>query len=45
LQSQFGVPVVSIATLDDVMAFVRDRAELAPHVERIEAYRREYGVE
>ena len=28
LQAQFGVPVVSIATLDDVMAFVAGRPEL-----------------
>lgn len=44
LQAQFGVPVVSIATLDDVLAFVAGRPELQPHAARIEAYRAEYGA-
>ena len=44
LQAQFGVPVVSIATLDDVLAFVAGRPELKPHATRIEAYRAEYGA-
>ena len=44
LQAQFGVPVVSIATLDDVMAFVAGRTELKAHEARIGAYRAEYGA-
>jgi orotate phosphoribosyltransferase len=44
LQVQFSVPVVSIATLDDVLAFVAGRPELKPHAARIEAYRAEYGA-
>ena len=44
LQASFGVPVVSIATLDDVMEFVGGRAELARYAARVEAYRTEYGV-
>ena len=44
LQEQFGVPVVAIATLDDVMGFVARRPELAAHAARIEAYRAEYGA-
>ena len=44
LQQQFGVPVVSIATLDDVMAFVEGRPELAAHRPRIAAYRAQYGA-
>ena len=44
LQAQFGVPVVAIATLDDVMAFVAGRPELKAHATRIEAYRAEYGA-
>ena len=44
LESRFGVPVVSIATLDDVMQFVAQRPSLAPHLPRVEAYRAEYGV-
>jgi orotate phosphoribosyltransferase len=45
LQQQFGVPVVSIATLDDLMEFVDGRPELAAYRPRIEAYRAQYGVQ
>ena len=44
LQAQFGVPVVAIASLDDVMAFVARRPELRAHASRVEAYRAEYGA-
>jgi orotate phosphoribosyltransferase len=44
LEQRFGVPVVSIATLDDVLEFVASRPELAPHVARVKAYRAEYGA-
>lgn len=44
LQAKFGVPVVSIATLDDVMAFVTARPELNAHAARIGAYRAEFGA-
>ena len=44
LQTQFGVPVVAIATLDDLMAFVAARPELSAHAERIGAYRAQYGA-
>jgi orotate phosphoribosyltransferase len=44
LQTQFSVPVVAIATLDDVMAFVAKRPALAEHMSRVEAYRAEYGA-
>ena len=44
LQSQFGVPVVAIATLDDVMSFVARRPELGAHAARIDAYRAQYGA-
>jgi orotate phosphoribosyltransferase len=44
LQTQFGVPVVAIATLDDVMGFVAGRPELEAHAPRIEAYRAQYGA-
>ncbi len=38
-----GVPVVSVARLDDLFAFVADRPELALHRERLLAYRAQYG--
>jgi orotate phosphoribosyltransferase len=44
LEQRFGVPVVSIASLDDVLEFVKSRSDLAPHLARVEAYRAEYGA-
>jgi len=44
LQARFGVPVVAIATLDDLMTFVGGRDELQAQAPRVAAYRRQYGV-
>jgi orotate phosphoribosyltransferase len=38
-----GVPVVAVARLDDLFAFVADRPALALHRERLLAYRSQYG--
>src|SRR5690348_326155 len=40
----FGVPVTAIATLDDVLATLRERPEERANVERIEQYRDRYGI-
>jgi orotate phosphoribosyltransferase len=39
-----GIPVVAIATLDDVMAFVAGREDLAPYAPAVAAYRAQYGT-
>jgi orotate phosphoribosyltransferase len=44
LQARFGVPVVAIATLDDLMTFIGGREELKAHAPRVAAYRAQYGV-
>jgi orotate phosphoribosyltransferase len=44
VQETFGIPVVAIATLDDVMAFIANRAELTRHATAVAAYRAEYGA-
>jgi orotate phosphoribosyltransferase len=41
----FGVPVAAIATVGDIVATLRGRAEHREDVARIEDYRRRYGVE
>ncbi len=41
---EFGLPVTAIATLADILATLRARPEDRGHVERIEEYRRQYGV-
>lgn len=40
----YGVPVVSIATLDDVMAYLQARKDMAANLRAVEAYRERYGV-
>ena len=44
VRSQFGIPVICIATLDDLTAFLRARADMARHLQAVERYRNEYGV-
>jgi orotate phosphoribosyltransferase len=41
---EFGLPVAAIATLTDILATLRARPEESGNVERIEEYRRKYGV-
>lgn len=44
VRNQFGIPVVSIATLDDLAAFLGRRADMAQQLRSVERYRKEYGV-
>jgi orotate phosphoribosyltransferase len=40
----YGIPVTAIATLEDVVATLRGRADLRDRIPAIEEYRRQYGV-
>jgi orotate phosphoribosyltransferase len=44
VRSAFGIPVTAIATLDDVMAFIAGRAELARWQDAVADYRARYGA-
>jgi orotate phosphoribosyltransferase len=44
VSSQFGIPVISIATLEDLAAFLRARGDMAQQLQSVERYRKEYGV-
>ena len=44
VRERYGIPVVAIATLDDVMQFLARRPELSAQREAVAAYRAEYGV-
>jgi orotate phosphoribosyltransferase len=44
VRERYGVPVVAIATLDDVMDFLAARPELADQRNAVAAYRRQYGA-
>ncbi|MEO6928761.1 MAG: orotate phosphoribosyltransferase [Casimicrobiaceae bacterium] len=45
LQRDFGLPVIAIATLDDLITFIDGDPALALHAPAIAAYRAEYGVQ
>ncbi len=44
VQSQFGIPVISIATLDDLTAFLQARGDMAQQLQLVLRYRKEYGA-
>ena len=44
VQSRYGVPVITIATLDDLLEHLRTRSDLRQNVEAIERYRQLYGA-
>ena len=44
VRATFGIPVTAIATLDDVMAFIDDRAELKRWKTAVTDYRARYGA-
>lgn len=45
VRASFGIPVVAIATLDDLMRFIGKRSELESYGAAVASYRRQYGVE
>jgi orotate phosphoribosyltransferase len=44
VREQFGIPVVSIASLEDLLAYLARRQELLPVLDAVNRYRSEYGV-
>jgi orotate phosphoribosyltransferase len=44
LSQSFGIPVIAIASLEDLLAFLPTRPNLAQHVAALQAYRRQYGA-
>ena len=45
VQRDLGVPVASIATLDDLCSYLEARGEMARELQGVMAYRRQYGVQ
>jgi orotate phosphoribosyltransferase len=45
VERQHGLPVVAIATLDDLVAFIEREPALAAQAPAIDAYRAQYGVQ
>ena len=44
VRALYGIPVVAIATLDDLMGFLGSREDLNAQGAAVEAYRRQYGA-
>lgn len=44
VERDYGIPVISIVTLEQVLAYVADQPELQQYAQSIEAYREKYGV-
>lgn len=44
VQETFGVPVIAVATLDDLIGYLADSPELAANLEAVKHYRDTYGI-
>lgn len=44
VESDFGIPVISIANLTDLLGFLGARPDFAAHRDAVEKYRENYGV-
>jgi len=44
VEQSFGIPVVAVATLDDLLAFLRQSVDLQENAAAVVRYRQEYGV-
>jgi len=44
VERDFGIPVISIVSLKQVMSFIAEDPELQEHLPAVEAYRAEYGI-
>lgn len=44
VQRLYGIPVLSICSLDDIVAYLSHREDLAQHLRSVQAYRQRYGV-
>lgn len=44
VEREFGIPVVSIASLDDLVTYIRSEHRLQEHLEPVLAYRARYGL-
>ena len=44
VQVEFGIPVVSIASLDDLLAYLRTHPDMARQLQSVQHYRQQYGL-
>lgn len=44
VEKEYGVPVVPIIALEDIIKYVEGKEEMKEYLERIRAYREEWGI-
>lgn len=44
VSQKYGIPVISIASLSDIMFYLENQSRLAAHQQAVAAYRQKYGV-
>jgi orotate phosphoribosyltransferase len=44
VENSYGIPVLSVAKLDDIVRYLSDQSELQCHLDAIRAYRARYGI-
>ena len=44
VERDYGIPVHAVATLDDLMTYLRERSDFKAHQDAVARYRDEYGV-
>lgn len=44
IEHHHGIPVISLITLDDIIAYLHTRDNQTHHIQAIEAYRAQYGI-
>jgi orotate phosphoribosyltransferase len=44
VEQQYAIPVISIASLDDLLGYLQSQPEMQAHLPKIEAYRQQYGT-
>ena len=44
IEAEFGIPVIAVARLSELLTFADEQPELAAYRERLQAYRLDYGV-
>src|SRR5690606_3149952 len=45
VERDFGAPVISIVSLNDVIEFLKDNSELSQYLDQVKSYREQYGVQ
>ena len=45
VQRDYGIPVIAVANLNDLLAYLQHHPEFAAHQEAVAAYRAQYGVD